>query len=146
MTSTDNRIDELISRLKAAEGMDNFTFVPAFPPDKTPNPVKKYTVAAETCGIENDAEFIGGSIGAGERGRLVKATLRLRVYAPQGSSGASLLRASSLAVSALERADRDRLITAVSLSGIGYETAAHSEYRDINVQLRLFVREEALHE
>lgn len=142
MTSTDNRIDELISRAKALDCMEDFVFLPAFPPHKTPNPVRKYTVAVENREVEDSAAFIGGSIGRNERGRLVRTELRLRVYSPQGSSGAALLRASSMAAHALERADRDGLIRSISFYGIGYDTAAHSEFRDITVRLMMLIGEE----
>ena len=142
ITSTDNRIDELISRVKATPCMDSLVFLPAFPPHKTPYPVRKYTVAAELREVEDEVSFIGGMIDRTERGRLVKASLRLRVYAPQGTSEAALLRVSSMVAHAVETADRDGLLRALSLSGIEYDTAAHSEFRDITARLLLIVREE----
>ena len=37
---------------------------------------------------------------------------------------------------AVEACDPDREIESVSLSGIGFDTASRTEYRDVNVTLR----------
>ena len=70
---------------------------------------------------------------------LIEAQLKLRVYAPEGSSGSALLRVSAIIADALERADSDGLLREVSLSGIGYDESAHSEYRDISARLQMLL-------
>ncbi len=142
MISVDNRIDELISRVKARGGMEGFAFLPAYPPHKTPYPVRKYTVAVESRETHDSAIFIGDKVGGSERGRLVEADLRMRVYAPQESSGTALLRASSMVADTLIKSDFDGILRSVSMSGIEYDTSAHSEYRDINAVLRIIIEEE----
>lgn len=139
MTLTDNLIDALIARVKARKGMEDFIFLPAFPPHKVPSPVKSYTVAAENHQTSESAVFIGERNGRNTRGRLIEARLRLRVYAPEGSSGSALLRVSAIIADALDRADSDGMLREVSLSGIGYDESAHSEYRDITARLQMLL-------
>ena len=124
MTSVDNRIDRLIGRVKAHGAMRAFVFIPGYPAHKTPNPVTKYTVAVTDEEVRVSRRFIE------------EVKLCLRVYAPENSSGASLLRASAMLMDAVEACDPDREIESVSLSGIGFDTASRTEYRDVNVTLR----------
>ncbi len=139
MTLTDNLIDALIMRVKAKRGMENFVFLPAYPPHKVTSPVKSYTVAAENHQTHESVVFIGDKDGTDTNGRLIEAQLKLRVYAPEGSSGSALLRVSAIIADALERADSDGLLREVSLSGIGYDESAHSEYRDISARLQMLL-------
>ena len=137
MTSIHNRIDEWIARIKGYGAVSAFDFIPGYPAHKTPNPITKYTVAVS----ENEGKisdwFIGNRLSKQSSGRLHEIELCFRVYAPQESSGASLLRASALLLNAIEAQDDDRSIETLSLSGIGYDTAARVEYRDITARLNL---------
>ena len=132
MTSVDNRIDRLIARVKEHGAMRAFAFIPGYPAHKTPNPVTKYTVAVTDEEVKVSRWFIGKD----KRFRIEEVKLCLRVYAPENSSGASLLRASAMLMDAVEACDPDREIESVSLSGIGFDTASRTEYRDVNVTLR----------
>lgn len=132
MTSVDNRIDRLIGRVKAHGAMRAFVFIPGYPAHKTPNPVTKYTVAVTDEEVRVSRRFIGKD----KRFRIEEVKLCLRVYAPENSSGASLLRASAMLMDAVEACDPDREIESVFLSGIGFDTASRTEYRDVNVTLR----------
>lgn len=143
MTSLDNRIDGLIARMKRRGSMGEFVFLPAFPPHKTPNPVRTYTVAVENHEIEGRTEFIGGRIGRASIGYIANVELRLRVYAPERTSGSALLRASSMVMDALESSDSERWLTGVYLSGIGFDTASRTEYRDVVARLKVPLSEEA---
>lgn len=138
-TSTDSRIDELIARVKRYGAMSAFAFIPGYPAHKTPNPITKYTVAVTNREVKIGSYFIGNRMGADTAGRLYDVELCLRVYAPEKSSGSALLRASALLMNALEAQDRDREITAMSLSGIGFDTASRTEYRDVAVRLSMAV-------
>ncbi len=139
----DNRIDELIGRMKMRTVMQDFTFIPAYPPHKTPNPVRRYTVAVEHHEMTDRMIFIGNRVGRGCSGFLADVELRLRVYAPERSSGSGLLRASSLVADAVEGSDSEGWLTGLTLYGIGFDTASHSEYRDVVVKLRIPLDEEA---
>lgn len=143
MTSTENRIDEWIARVKSYGAVAAFDFIPGYPAHKTPSPVTKYTVAVTENSQKTSRFFIGNRIADGCAGRLLQIELRLRIYAPEGSSGASLLRASALLMDALEAQDSENAIDALILSGIGYDTAARVEYRDIIARLSM-IEEEAL--
>ena len=142
-TLADNRIDELISRVKKRGAIKDFCFIPAYPPDKTPSPIKKYTVTAENRGMREKRVFIGNTAGANLSGRLYEVLLRARVYAPSYTSGSALLRACSMLADAFESEDRDRLINATSFSGVGYDTSSRTEYRDIEFTLEMLLTEEA---
>lgn len=142
-TSTENRIDEMIGRLKSRAAMRQFGFIPGFPPHKTPNPVTKYTVAVTQTEQFVKRYFIGGLAGKNSCGRLCEVKLCLRVYAPQRTSGSALLRASAMVADALEASDSERLIVGTSFSGIGFDTASRTEYRDIVALLRILTEEEA---
>ena len=143
MTSVQNRIDEMIGRLKSRAAMRQFGFIPAYPPHKTPNPVTKYTVAVDTSEGKVSRFFIGGRVGENTSGKLCEVQLCLRVYAPQRTSGSALLRASSMVADALEASDSERLIVGTSFSGIGFDTASRTEFRDIVALLRIMITEEA---
>lgn len=142
--STENRIDEWIARVKTHGAMTAFAFIPGFPPHKTPNPVTKYTVAVTNSMQKVSRYFIGERLGESQKGKLYEIELRLRVYAPEGSSGSSLLRASALLSDAMEAQDSERLITALSFSGIGFDTASRTEYRDVIARLHMTVKEAAV--
>lgn len=142
-TLIDNRIDELISRVKKHGAIRDFCFIPAYPPNKTPNPVKKYTVAAENLGTKEKRVFVGNKAGLSLNGRLYEVKLRLRVYAPSYTSGSSLLRACALLADALEAEDCERYITETAFSGVGFDTSSRTEYRDILVTLEMLLTEEA---
>lgn len=142
-TSTENRIDEWIARVKRRDAIAAFAFIPGYPAHKTPNPVTKYTVAVFEKERKAAEYFIGNRVGSGTAGRLYEIGLCLRVYAPEGSSGASLLRAASLLSDALEAEDSERAIVTLSLSGIGFDTASRTEYRDIDARLRMLDEEAA---
>jgi len=132
MTSVDNRIDTLISRVKERGAMKAFVFIPGYPAHKTPNPVTKYTVAVTDEEVKVSRWFIGKD----KRFRIEEVKLCLRVYAPENSSGAALLRASALLMDEVEACDPEKSIESVSLSGIGFDTASRTEFRDVNVTLR----------
>ncbi|MBQ3264321.1 MAG: hypothetical protein IJH07_00955 [Ruminococcus sp.] len=142
-TSTENRIDEWIARVKHYGAMKAFAFLPGFPAHKTPNPVTKYTVAVVDSEQKVSRFFIGNRIGVAKYGRLYETELRLRVYAPEGSSGSALLRASALLMDALEHEDSGRMINCLSLSGIDFDTASRTEYRDVVVRLSIITEEAA---
>ena len=137
MTSTENRLDEWIARVKRHGAMTAFAFLPGYPAHKTPNPVTKYTVAVVNSETKISRYFIGRQIGVGRQGRLTEVELRLRVYAPENSSGSALLRASAMLYDALEAEDSERMIYAMLLTGIGFDTASRTEYRDVVVRLDL---------
>lgn len=133
MTSVDNRIDALIGCVKQKSTMQAFDFIPGYPAHKTPNPVTKYTVAV----VNNEVKVKWQGIGCVDQWRVFEVDLTLRVYAPENSSGAALLRASSLLMNALEASDPWLEIAEMRLTGIGYDTASRSEYRDVVVKLNL---------
>lgn len=142
MTSVDNRINELIKRVRSHGAIRTFAFVPAYPPHKTPSPMQGYTVAVDNRSVTDSMLFIGGAAGRGTLGRLVEAELCLRVYAPEHSSGAALLRASAMLMDALEAEDKEREISELSLSGIGFDTASRTEFRDVIARLKMLIWEE----
>lgn len=137
MTSIVNRIDEWITRVKAYGALKAFEFIPGYPAHKTPSPVTKYTVAVTESEEKTDTFFIGSQTAEQRSGRLNEIQLCLRVYAPEGSSGSALLRASTLLMDALEQQDEENAIDALILSGIGYDTAARVEFRDITARLSM---------
>ena len=141
--STDNRIDELIARVKEYGAMSAFAFIPGYPAHKTPNPVTKYTVAVINREVKIDSCFIGDRIGADTVGKLYDVALCLRVYAPERSSGTALLRASSLLVDALQAQDNEREIASLSMSDIGFDTSSRTEYRDVIAHLSMAIEEAA---
>lgn len=142
-TSIDNRIDELISRVRNHGAIAQFSFIPAFPANKTPNPVKKYTVTAENLSLIEKEDFLGDRAGYRKTGRIYEVKLRLRVYAPERSSGSALLRASSMLAEALDAEDSERLISGISFSDIGFDTASRTEFRDVFAELNILVTREA---
>lgn len=137
MTSTENRIDEWIAGVKSYGAIAAFDFIPGYPAHKTPSPVTKYTVAVTENSEKVSHYYIGNSIAERRLGKMVEVELCLRVYAPEGSSGSSLLRASSLLMDALEARDSENAIDSLMLSGIGYDTAARVEYRDVIARLSM---------
>lgn len=141
-TSIVNRIDEWITRVKHYGALEAFAFIPGYPAHKTPSPVTKYTVAVTESEEKVSRFFIGSRIGEHSTGELHEIELCLRVYAPEGTSGSALLRASGLLMDALEQQDHENAIDALILSGIGYDTAARVEYRDVTA--RLSMTEEAV--
>lgn len=141
-SSIENRIDEWIARVKNHGAMKAFAFIPGYPAHKTPNPITKYTVAVTDSTEMVSRYFIGNRIGANQAGRMYEVELKLRVYAPEDSSGSSLLRASALLMDAFEAEDVDRAVYSLSLSGIGFDTASRTEYRDVIARLD-FVQKEA---
>lgn len=141
-SSIENRIDEWITRVKRRGAMRAFAFIPGYPAHKTPNPVTKYTVAVTDSRQKISRFFIGDRIGLNAKGRLYEVELTLRVYAPERSSGSALLRASALLMDAFEAENTDRAINSMSLSGIGFDTASRTEYRDVIARLD-FVEKEA---
>ena len=141
MTSTDNRIDALIRRLKNNQALSEFIFISAYPPRKTPNPITKYTVAVENREVSNKRFFIGNRVGFHEKGYLEQVKLRLRVYAPSRTSGSALLRASSMVMDAAEREDSEGWIRSFLLTGIGFDTASRTEYRDVILKLEIITEE-----
>lgn len=140
--SIENRIDEWIARVKRRDAMRVFAFIPGYPAHKTPNPITKYTVAVTDSTQKVSRYFIGNRIGTDQAGRMYEVTLTLRVYAPEGSSGSALLRASAVLMDAFEAEDADRAIFSLSMSGIGFDTASRTEYRDVIARLD-FVEKEA---
>ena len=142
-TAADNKIDELISRVKEHGAIADFCFIPAYPPHKAPSPVKKYTVAVENTSMREKRVFVGNRAGERLIGRLYESQLRLRVYAPEHSSGSALLRASAMLADAIEAEDVERYITATGFSGISYDTASRTGFRDIAVTLEMLMTEEA---
>ena len=132
-----NRLDEWISRVRSAGAAAAFTFIPGFPAHKTPSPITNYTVAVTESFDKASRFFIGNRIFPGRSGSIHEIELRLRVYAPEGSSGSSLLRASTLLMNALEAQDSENAIDSLILSGIGYDTAARVEYRDVIARMSM---------
>ena len=136
-TSIVNRIDEWITRVKAYGALKAFEFIPGYPAHKTPSPVTKYTVAVTESEEKVRHFFIGDCITERCTGKMHEIEMCLRVYAPEGSSGSALLRASALLMDALEQQDEENTIDALILSGIGYDTAARVEYRDVTAHLSM---------
>ena len=139
----DNKIDELIARVKNHHSLTECCFIPAYPPRKTPNPIKKYTVTVANDSVRMSRIFIGGNAAEGVRGFVCEVELRMRVYAPERTSGSALLRVTSLLMDALESQDRDRAILSMSLSGISFDSAARVEYRDVVAKLSYLLCGEA---
>ena len=137
MTSIVSRIDEWITRVKGYGAVKAFEFIPGYPAHKTPSPVTKYTVAVTESEDKTGTFFIGDQISEQRLGRIHEIELCLRVYAPEGTSGSALLRASTLLMDALEKQDDENAVNAMLLSGIGYDTAARVEYRDVTAYLSM---------
>ena len=144
MTSADNRIDELIRRVKSRDSMTELVFIPAYPPHRTPNPMGCYTVTVGDVEMKPSRYFIGNRAGRGEKGMLAEADLRLRVYAPERTSGAALLRVTSMLTDALEAEDTERWIRSFRMSDIGFDTASRTEFRDIVVNMYILLNGEAI--
>lgn len=142
-SSTENRIDEWIARVKEHGAIKAFAFIPAYPAHKTPNPVTKYTVAVTNREEKVSRFFIGNRIGEDKIGKVYETGLCLRVYAPENSAGSSLLRASALLIDALEKEDAERMIVSLALSGVGFDTASRTEYRDVIASLCMIAEEAA---
>lgn len=143
MTSLiDNRIDDLIRRVKERLDRADFVFMSAYPPRKLPNPVDKYIITIENAGVKESAIFVGGRVGEQKRGKLYEATLKARAYAPMKSTGSALLRATSLTADAFERCDADHAVRSVELYGVCYDTSLRTDYRDISVRLQYLLCEE----
>lgn len=136
MTSVENIIDAMLSCVKKKEYLQDFAFIPGYPAHKTPNPVTKYTVAV----VNNEVTVKWEGIGCRDQWRVFEVLLTLRVYAPEGSSGSALLRASSLLMNALESTDPWFEISEMKLSGIGFDTASRTEYRDVIVKRHIGVK------
>lgn len=141
MTSTDNRIDELISRIKNHGAVAEFEFIPAFPPSKTPNPIKRYTVTVENHETANRRYFIGDLAGVNVKGCVIGTELRMRVYAPSRTSGSALLRAASMLMDAADAEDHEGWIRSFLMTGIGFDTASRTEYRDVILRLETVIGE-----
>lgn len=141
-TSADNTIDELIKRVKALRAMSCFVFASEYPPREAPYPIDRYVVTAVNAGMRIKRRFVGDLVAEDRKGALYQTTLRLRVYAPQNSSGAALLRATSLLCDALEHADAQRIVQDISFSDISYDTTARTVRRDLTVTLYLLLSEE----
>ena len=142
-SSIENRIDEWIGRVKARPGIAAFAFIPGFPAHKTPNPVTKYTVAVTEKEVKASSWFIGDRTGLNLKGKLYDVHLCLRVYAPEGSAGSSLLRASAMLMDAFEAEDKDCAVAELYLSGIGFDTASRTEFRDVVARLSMIEEEAA---
>lgn len=144
MTSlADNTIDELIKRVKAIRAVSGFVFASEYPPRETPNPFDRYVVTVGNTGVRAAGRFLGDGVTADRRGALYEITVRLRIYAPEVSSAAALLRASSLLADAVERADCERAVQSVTLSGVAYDATARTVYRDVTATLLYVLSEEA---
>ena len=143
MTSADNRIDELIGRVKNRSLMSGLVFIPAYPPHKTPNPMGRYTVTVGDIEVKPSRYFIGDCVGRDEKGMLAEVVLRLRVYAPERTAGASLIRVTSMLADALDAEDNERWIRSFKQTDIGFDTASRTEYRDLIVQMYMLLSEEA---
>lgn len=138
----DNRIDQLIRNVKSEPMLADFVFMSAYPPREIPEPMSRYAITIENAGVKSEQRFIGESVTAGFKGRLYTAELNIRVYAPDHSAGSALLRATSLLSDACERCDTDKAVRSVKLSGIHYDTAARTVYRDIMLSLEYILYEE----
>lgn len=143
MTSADNRIDELIRRVKSRESMTELVFIPAYPPHRTPNPMGSYTVTVGDVEMKPSRYFIGDCSGRDRKGMLAEADLRLRVYAPERTSGAALVRVTSMLIDALDAEDDERWIRSFRMTDIGFDTASRTEFRDIIVNMYILLDEEA---
>ena len=147
MTSlADNTIDELIKRVKALTQQYGFVFAAEYPAREMPNPIGKYIVTVGNTGVKTSRRFLGDRVTRGRTGVLYEIGLRLRVYAPEESSGAALLRASSLVADAVEQADKDHALWDIDLTGVAYDTAARTVYRDVTVTLGYVLGREAADE
>ena len=134
-TLVDNTIDELIRRVKASAAVSDFIFASEYPPRLAPNPVDRYLVTVGDTRVRTLRRFVGDRVSADSKGVLYEITLRLRIYAPEGSSGAALLRASSLLNDAVEIADTDKMVTDTELSCVAYDAVERTAYRDLTVTL-----------
>lgn len=144
VSSADNRIDELIGRVRHHGAVADFVFIPAYPPHKTPNPIGNYTITVGDSVVRSKRYFIGDRVGSRRKGILQEVELCLRVYAPERTSGSALLRVSSILMDALDAEDSERWIRSYRMSGIGFDTASHTEYRDVTVHLSILLDEEAI--
>ena len=141
-TSADNTIDELIKRVREIRGVSEFVFAAEYPPRETPNPIGKYVVTVGNTATGVKRRFVGGRTAVDRRGALYEIVVRLRVYAPEHSSAATLLRASSLLADAVEKADCDCIVQDVALSQVVYDTTARTVYRDVTATVWLLLSEE----
>ena len=136
MTSlSDNTIDGLIRRIKTVRSVSDFVFAAEYPPREMPHPIGKYVVTVINAGMRIKRRFVGDRVAGNAQGTLYQITLRLRVYAPAQTSGAALLRATCLLADAVELSDSERSVQDLSFSGIAYDPAAHTVYRDLTVTL-----------
>ena len=141
-TLTDNTIDELIKRVKALRPVGDFVFASAYPPREIAYPIGRYTVAVGNTGMRIKRRFVGDRVASDRKGTLYQVMLCLRLYAPVNSAGAALLRASCLLADAVEHADDDRAVQDIAFSGVAYDTAARTLYRDLTLTLVYVLSEE----
>ncbi len=132
----DNTIDELITRARRYDAVADMAFLTAFPPDQTPNPIDRFTTAVICKDVKKSQLFIGNAVGRDRNGSIYDVDLLLRVYAPRNAASFALLRKTALLADALEAADTDGAIAAISLGRVVYESAAHTVYRELQVDLR----------
>ena len=142
-TLMDNTIDELVRRMKERTAMTDFVFSAEYPPRELPNPIDRYVVTVTNNCVRVKRQFVGGMVAEGIKGALYECSLRLRTYAPENTSGAALLRATSLLADALDAADTDRAVQEMTLSDVAYDAVARTVWRDLNVTLGFVLCEEA---
>ena len=147
MTSRiDNNIDELIRNIMNKTEFSGFMFYPSYPPREVPTPIEKYTVAVEDAAVTTSQGFIGDAVAENKRGSVIRAKVRLRVYAPQRTSGEALLRASSVLADAVAKAECSGAVGNVELKQIKHDLAVRTSYRDIEFDYDCILLEEARHD
>ena len=131
MTQIESNIDEFILRLKNDAELKDFAFTKAYSRNYVPNPIDKFVVAVNTLDTKIKKEFIGKSIGENIQGKIYETKVRLRVYAKTKDHASSLVEATYMLSKKIQSHDTENLIESISLTGISYDGAVKTVYRDI---------------
>ena len=133
MTRINSIINNLITKVKEQDNLNNVCFLKAYNKDMAQKPIKGYIVVVDFKQLVQSQSFVGGYFSNDLKGEIYSAKVVLRVYTGRESSGKDLGDIALKISAALKEADKDSLITDIFIGPITYDSQFEAIFREITM-------------
>ena len=142
MTRIQQRIDELIIRLKQLDALSDVRFVREYGNESVEMPVRSVMAVVGIAETTRERGYIGGYLSSSLKGECYGAKVEIRVYSPASENGSGLSELVSELLMGLEKADRENIIISASARSIEFDPDMNAIFRTVEFRIEFCLCEE----
>lgn len=143
MNQIEKQLDSIVARLKLCENLSQVRFIREYGSHNIEMPVSGFLAVVSVTDTALSKEYIGGYISPSLKGERYAAKAQICVYAPADENGSGLSEITSELMSALRKADSEKIIEDISASSIDFDADMNAIYRKVELCIEFCLCEEA---